>query len=108
MGFDTYRGAHMDFRIPCFQLFSLSHPSLLLLGPRGAGRGRNKAPAMVERPMPLSAPASLGRPPPAGKLHTQPGYVGERAVAAGDPELGLLGRLGIPNTVLMIASATIY
>ena len=45
---------------------------------------------MVERPMPLSAPASLGRPPPAGKLHTRPGYVGERAVAAGDPELGLL------------------
>ena len=38
-------------------LFSLTQPSHCL------GRGRNKAPAMVERPMPLSAPASLGRPP---------------------------------------------
>ena len=37
---------------------SISHPAAWAAG----RRGRNKAPAMVERPMPPSAPASLGRP----------------------------------------------
>ena len=71
-----WKSAHMDrLRANARTVFSsASHLSIL-----HAWRGRNKAPAMAKRPMPPSAPASLGRPPSVGKLHTRPGYVGERA-----------------------------
>ena len=88
------RGAHMHIKIPCFQLFSLSHQSCTHFSiPRGRPAPRRGHHSKGARdggaPHAAVGPGLTGTSPPAGKLHTRSGHVRECAVAVGDPELGL-------------------
>eukprot|EP01048_Picozoa_sp_COSAG05_P006010 COSAG05_NODE_373_length_10684_cov_22.075012_10_plen_132_part_00 len=92
----------MDIKIPCFQLFSLSHAPISSRAgsrdparpARAAPRGRHSKGARDGgAPHAAVGPGLTGTSPPAGKLHTRPGHVRECAVAVGDPELALCDTL---------------
>ena len=69
-------------------VFTPPQSPIVLLGPRAIAGAKSACDGGA--PHAAVGPGLTGTSPPAGKLHTRPEHVGECAVAAGDPELGLL------------------